>query len=397
MAQRTVVSIVILLTLAGALLSTLPARASRPHAIDPAKIDATRLALPLSAIPPSLTICLTGTLDGSGQITSGSASADMSTVAGVLACGLVSGYEPVLFDSSTGYPVPGRITVGGKSFTIKAGITLDGSNLISSLDHTGISDNDDANGKTTPPDGYKTKLAMLHSIGADGNPPKYTQFGRITGFRMDFKFHVEGTLAGTEYLASVFRSADAAKAAMDDAVGQDSLITLIGTPLKNQCSAGVECKAYQGVVPGSIPVAHAVVGIFRRGPILIETASQVPDNQYSALEPKIEPILYGFLNEADGRVQAVLATDDNSGGSATNTPTSTATLTATATPTTTATSTATPLPTDTPTATPKPIHSKKCTKNAKRKHGKCTCKKGYAKVHGKCVKKKKHHFSLTHW
>jgi hypothetical protein len=59
----------------------------------------------------------------------------------------------------------------------------------------------------------------------------------------------------------------------------------------------------------------------------------------------------------------------------------------TATPT--PTDTPTPTPTDTPTATPTPVAKKACPKNSSKKHGKCTCKKGYKMVNGKCKKVKK--------
>lgn len=57
----------------------------------------------------------------------------------------------------------------------------------------------------------------------------------------------------------------------------------------------------------------------------------------------------------------------------------------------TPTDTPTPSPTSTPTDTPTsvPVTKKACPKNATRKHGKCTCKKGYKMVHGKCKKVKK--------
>jgi hypothetical protein len=61
----------------------------------------------------------------------------------------------------------------------------------------------------------------------------------------------------------------------------------------------------------------------------------------------------------------------------------------TATPTPTDTPTPTATTADPPTSTPTPVVKKACPKNASRKHGKCTCKKGYKMVHGKCKKVKK--------
>lgn len=371
MSRRAIAQVTAIAVLAGAaVFSALPVRASHSRAVDPATIDPAKLALPLSAIPPNLNLCLSGTVDASGQLTGGSVST--GTPAGALACGLVSGYEPILTDAAL-KPVPGRITVGGKTFTIKVGVTLDNENLISSLDHSAVSDNNDANAKTTPPDGYKTSINIIHQQPYDG-------LGRINGYRMDFKFHLGGALAGTEYLASVFPSADKAKAAMQDAIGGGSLITIIGAPLAHQCKVGDDCAAYSGPNPGTNN--KAVLAIFYHGPILIETATQVPFDKFDALEPQLEAVLYGFLAAADTQIQAAL--NPGSQGSPTNTPAATTTATDTATPTSTATST--PVP---PTSTPLPKRpAKKCKKNETKKKGKCICKKGYTKVHGKCVKKK---------
>jgi len=217
------------------------------------------------------------------------------------------------------------------------------------VDHEGISDNPDADGITTPPDKFKSQLAILHQT-------PYETLGRISGYRFDFRYNIASAQAGTEYLASVFPDQAHAKAAMDDAIGPGSLIQIIGHPLTHQCAVGVACAAYSGPVPGSTPLMDAVVAIYYDGPILVETATQVPDSQFAALEPQIETILFGFLAAADIQVQAALS------GKPPGTP-----VLATSTATATATATATPRP------TAKPLKK---------------CKKGYKRVHGKCKRKK---------
>lgn len=215
------------------------------------------------------------------------------------------------------------------------------------VDHDGVSDNADAQATTTPADGFKSQLYIMHQT-------PYATLGRITGYRSDFRYNIGSAQAGTEYLASVFPDQAHAKAAMDDAIGPGSLIQIIGKPLTHQCSVGVSCAAFAGPVPGSTPLMDAVVAIYYQGPILIETATQVPDSQFAVLEPQIETILFGFLAAADIQVQTVL----NGSTSTTATP---------AVPTATATATATPSPTK------KPLKK---------------CKKGYKRVHGKCKRKK---------
>jgi hypothetical protein len=217
------------------------------------------------------------------------------------------------------------------------------------VDHQSVSDNPDADGITTPPDKFKSQLAILHQT-------PYETLGRITGYRFDFRYNIGSAQAGTEYLASIFPDQAHAQAAMNDAIGPGSLIQIIGHPLTHQCSVGVACAAYSGPVPGSTPLMDAVVAIYYDGPILVETATQVPDSLFTSLEPQIETILFGFLAAADIQVQAALS----------GTPPGTPVL---ATATATATVTATPRPT--PTKAP----LKKC-------------KKGYKRVHGKCKRKK---------
>ena len=227
------------------------------------------------------------------------------------------------------------------------------------VDHNGVSDNADADGRTTPPDGHKSAL---------GGPPVHQNFSeafhRTTGYRLDFRYPLSGSEIGTEYLASIFPSADKAKAAMDDAIGPGSLVQLIGKPLAHQCQAGDRCSAYYCPNPGT--PNNAVAAIFTHGPILIETASQVPADKFDALEPAMESTLYGFLGAADGQIKIALS--GSSGPSATTAPQATNTATATA----------------TATSTPKPTPTKKPTKKPAKK-----CKKGYKLVHGKCKKVKK--------
>lgn len=177
---------------------------------------------------------------------------------------------------------------------------------------------------------------------------------------MDFRYTLGGAPAGTEYLVSVFPTADKARAAMADAIGPGSLIQIIGMPLPRQCTVGDACAAYSGPVPGR-PL-KAVVAIYTDGPILVETATQVPAASFDTLEPQLESVLFGFLATSDALIKAVL------GGQTSSSATPTATATATATPT------ATPSPTPQPT---------------KARHKKRKCKKGYKRVHGKCKRQKR--------
>lgn len=222
-----------------------------------------------------------------------------------------------------------------------------------SIDHSAVSDNADASAQTTPADGFKSQLAILHQT-------LYAKLGRLTGYRMDFRYTLGGAPAGTEYLVSVFPTADNARAAMADAIGPGSLIQIIGAPLPRQCTVGDACAAYSGPVPGQ-PL-KAVVAIYTDGPILVETATQVPAASFAALEPQLESVLFGFLATSDALIKTVLGGQT----SASSTPTATATATAT--------------PTVTPSPTPQPT---------KARHKKRKCKKGYKRVHGKCKRQKR--------
>jgi len=370
--RRWVMVIAVLALMTTALFSSLPASASRPRDVSPSQIDPTRLALPPSTLPPVLQICLSGQVDASGNLTGGMLSSDLSTK-GALACGIASKFIPATSTTagtiSVGAEFDSAGTLGGgKTFGIKPGVLLDGTAQVDSLDHSAVSNNDDANGTTTPPDGYKAQLRIIHQTG-------YDALGRITGYRMDFHYFLQTNLVGTEFLASIFPDSAHAQAAMDHATKSPALITIIGQPLTNQCTVGDACSAYSGPNPGT--TNRAVLAVFRRGPILIETATQVPAATFAALEPTLETTLYGLLAAADARIK--LALNPPPPGQPTDTPTPTSTPTAT--------STNTPVPTATD--TPVPPTKKSCPKNASKKHGKCTCKKGYTMKKGKCVKKKK--------
>ena len=276
------------------------------------------------------------------------------------------------------------------------------------IDHSAVSDNPDADDITTPPDKFPSQLRILHQTQYGNETPGKPSLGRLTGYRMDFHFAISGAAAGTEYLASIFPSAAKAQAAMADAIGPGTLIAIIGSPLAHQCTVGDMCKAYSGPVPDIIYVtaltaSKALVAIFTDGPILVETATQVPIDRFDALEPAVESFEFSLLAAADIQVKAVL----NGKGGDTDTPTPTLTATNTPTPTATATSTDTPVPpTVTPTKQPVVLHCKKgytivsgkckktphCKKGYKVVKGKCkklpVCKKGYTLVHGKCKKHK---------
>lgn len=367
--RRWAMTAALVALVATALSSSLPASASRPLDVAPSQIDPTALALPVSALPPVVQACLTGQVDGSGNLTGGALSSNLSTP-GALACGIVSNFIPAAATAAgkitvgAGFDSSGTLT-GGKSYGINAGVLLGGTAQTDSLDHSAVSTNDDANGTTTPADGYKAQLRIIHQTG-------YDTLGRLTGYRMDFHYFLQANLVGTEFLASIFPDSAHAQAAMDDATKPPALITIIGQPLTNSCSVGDACLAFSGPNPGT--TNKAVLAIFRHGPILIETATQVPSATFAALEPTLETTLYGLLAAADARIK--LALNPPPPGQPTDTPVPTNTPTA--------------VPTDTPTATSTPPPAKtSCPKNATKKHGKCTCKKGYTMKHGKCVKKKK--------
>jgi hypothetical protein len=213
------------------------------------------------------------------------------------------------------------------------------------IDHNSVSDDADAD---------MSNLRILHQN-------LYETLKRVSGYRLDIRYMIQGVPTGTEYLASIFNSSGDAQAAMNDAIAPGTLIDLIGKPLPHQCAVGDMCKAYSGPHPGT--ANNVVLAIFTDGPIMVETASEVPADKFNALEPALETSLFGFLAAADAQVKIALAGGPAKTGGTTDTPTPTPTVTDT------------PVP-PTPTATPKPAKKK--------------CKKGYKLVHGKCKKKKKH-------
>jgi len=227
------------------------------------------------------------------------------------------------------------------------------------IDHTGVSDNADAD---------QSQIHFVHG------PKRYEDLSRVSGYRMDFHYAIQGNGIGTEYLASIFGTADEAKSAMDDAIGPLSLIGIIGTPLPHQCTAGESCKAYSGsnpLAPASAP-QRVIFAVYTRGPILIETAVQAPAASFDAIEPDLETALYALLAAADTQVEKALGGNESPTAAPTTAPTA--------------------VPTDTPpTVAPAPkTPTKKCKKGQGLSHGKCAkCKKGYVVVHGKCTKKKR--------
>jgi hypothetical protein len=211
------------------------------------------------------------------------------------------------------------------------------------IDHNSVSDDTDADA---------SNLRAVHQN-------LYETLKRVSGYRLDIRYMVQGVPAATEYLASIFDTPALAQAAMQDAIAPGTLIDLIGKPLPHQCTVGDICKAYSGPDPGT--PNNVVLAIFTDGPIMVETASAVPSDKFDALEPALETSLFGFLAAADAQVKIALAGGAATPPAVTETPTATATVP--------------PIP-PAPTATPKP---------APKKH----CKKGYKLVHGKCKKKKK--------
>jgi len=340
MTRRTVVLVAAaVVLLLGALVSSLPARASHAGAVDPSQIDPTSLRLPESALPTPTAVCLFATVDASANITSGHVAAQAAGTTGATVCGEITGYAPSAAATSTSAAHVGFIVIGGQQFGIPVGVSIAGMDTVTHIDHGGVSDNPDADGKTTPADGYKANLRIVHQqdYGPESNGTA-TNLGRLTGYRTDLQYPVQGTGIGTEYLASIFPSAAMAQAAMADATISPALITIIGQPLPQPCTAGDQCKAFSGPNPGT--TNNAVYAVFTRGPVMIETASQVPAAQFTQLEPAMQQTLYSLLGAADQVVQAALnGSPPPPPGSATSTPTATATTA----PTATATATEIPL------------------------------------------------------
>jgi lysophospholipase L1-like esterase len=176
------------------------------------------------------------------------------------------------------------------------------------VDFSGASDNADADSSNNP----------LHGLHPSNS---YASLGRVTGYREQLHLTVGGNKVATAYLASVFATPDQAKAALNDAL---NLVSLIGSPLAQPCTAGELCKAYSGP-NGSSTVVYSA---FTRGPILVELASSTDTSSYSQVAPSLQSALYALLAAADTQVQHAL------GGSTTPVTTPAATPTATPTPAT---------------------------------------------------------------
>jgi hypothetical protein len=228
----------------------------------------------------------------------------------------------------------------------------------STIYHSAVSDNPDADAKTTPPDGHQSLMTALHLTQYGNEDASRGNLGRLTGYRMDFTYAVSGATVGTEYLASIFPSAAQAHSALDDATGPLSLISLIGRPLAQTCTVGDVCKGFYAPNP-LLSSQEAVVELYVHGAVLVETVTSAPSAGFDTLEPDLQATLNQFLVASDSRVEAVLAGDQS---------TDTATVVATSTPA--------------PTATPVPTRASASKKKQ--------CKKGYKLVKGKCKKVKKH-------
>jgi hypothetical protein len=362
MTRRTLVLVVaVLALLGGGALSSLPARASHPRDVSPQDVDPHLFELPANALPPPASACLIGTTNASGQLTAAQVVIASTSAQSHIVCGVISEYTAATASAA------GTVTVGPQTFGIAPGVSVSGIDQFTVIDHRGVSNNQDADGTVTPPDGFTAQLRIVHSA-------NYEDLGRLdNGWREDMHYYLGGVQTGTEYLVSVFPDAAHAQAAMDDATAKPfNILSIIAQPLTgaDACTAGAVCKAYAGVRPGSNPAQEAIFTIFVRGPVLVETASVVLADKFPSVKAEVEASLYAMLISADNHIQNALNPQP---------PTPTDTPTATATPTGQATNTPTPAPT--PTATPKV--TKKTVK----------CKKGYKKVKKKgkqvCVKIKK--------
>jgi hypothetical protein len=362
MTRRTfVVVLAMLALLSGGALSSLPASASHPRDVSPQDVDPHLFALPASALPPPANACLSGTTSSSGQLTAATVTIAGTGTGTSIICGIISEYKAATAADA------GTISVAGQVFPIAPGVQIAGIDQFTIVDHVGVSNNKDADGTVTPPDGFAAQVRIVHSA-------NYEDLGRLdNGWREDMHYLLAGVVTESEYLVSVFPDAAHAQAAMDDATTkQFNILSIIAKPLPapEQCTSGTSCKAYSGVRPGSNPAQEAIFTLFVRGPVLVETASVVLADKFDGVRSEVEASLYAMLISADNHIQQALNPSP---------PTPTDTPTATATPTSVATDT--PIPTDTPTATPKP--AKKVLK----------CKKGYKKVKKKgkqvCQKIKK--------
>lgn len=220
------------------------------------------------------------------------------------------------------------------------------------IDLSKVSDNADA-------DNSRTHNLLHHQF--------YETWHRITGYRMDYHYTAQSISIEAGYLASIFPTHADAMAALDDATGPGSIISILGQPFPDQCTAGEVCRSFYGPNPDD-GTKTGLVADFVRGPILVEAAAQVPNTAFAQVQKDMEAQAYNVVNTVDTQVKVVLAGSPSTQGTGT------------------ATSTSVP---PTPTSTPKPVTTKKCKKGQHLTHGKCACKKGYKLVHGKCKKTKK--------
>lgn len=196
---------------------------------------------------------------------------------------------------------------------------------------------------------------------------------RITGYRMDFHYTVQGiSIPQAGFLTSIFPTAADAQAALANATDKYSIIALLGNPLPDPCPVD-GCKGFYGPNPQDA-TQTGLVAIYTVGPILVEAATEVPATTFAQVKPVMEARVYAVASAEDVRVKAALSSGPS--------PTAAAA---------TATTAPTAVPTDTPLSTPTPKLKLKCKKGQHASHGKCACKKGYKLSHGKCKKVKKHH------
>jgi hypothetical protein len=213
------------------------------------------------------------------------------------------------------------------------------------VDFAGVSDNADADA---------SKTHQIHT-------QLYETLHRITGYRLDFHYSLQGAPITSGYLASIFASSTQATSALDDASGPNSIIVSLGIaqPLTPPCSFGEACRAFAGTNPNE-PDRRAILVDFTRGRILIEMAGEAPAASFDSLKSTLQETLYGLAATVDAKVQSALKLDSQGTVTPTNTSTSTPTATATVT---------------------------KSASKVVKKHQKC--KKGYKLQHGKCKKVKK--------
>src|SRR5579872_2553515 len=58
----------------------------------------------------------------------------------------------------------------------------------STIYHSAVSDNPDADAKTVPPDGHQSLMTALHRTQYGNEDTSRSNLGRLTGYRMDFTY-----------------------------------------------------------------------------------------------------------------------------------------------------------------------------------------------------------------